>query len=310
MQYGIYVNQLTAVKFGLNLLDAAIFEIVKNMMASKMEKRSENGKVYTWIAYAKIIEEAPILGITDKDVVGRHVKKLVEQKIIELKVDRKQNSKTYFAAGDNFDEMIFDSSRLKSRQPQEPPSQKSEPAVSKVADLPSQKSDNQYSINQNTNQNNSPTSEEVAQAPTVLKTKQAPSLPAEHKAELDFSWTTLKKYDLLPAAQTERRKTYFAMATHFHRAPVEVLKFANEIAGRWFERASKDQLFPLTANGKIRWAISETEAAISLAGMWIHKREEFFAALKRIINDPKFWKVTFTSLTHFPKAYHSLKDAA
>lgn len=161
--------------------------------------------------------------------------------------------------------------------------------------------------------NTSPTSDEVAKAnkaPAFFKQQPAPSLPAEHKAELDFSWTTLKKYDLLPTSQTERRKTYFAMATHFYRAPVEVLKFANEIAGRWFERASKDQLFPLTANGKIRWAVSETEAAITLAGMWLTRREEFFAALKRIINDPKFWKVTFTSLTHFPKAYHSLKDAA
>ena len=157
-----------------------VYDFMQGMFNSpnkKIVRKMIDNKIFTWIAHQKILDDMPYLGITNKDVLKRNIKILIDNKIIQSYVDRSDNSKTYYR-NDISSELINNTeapySKVGGSQPKS-----SQGPDSKVVDPPTQKSDN-TSIKDNSINNNSP-----IQLPDCLNTQ------AFHKAWSD--WVAHKK---------------------------------------------------------------------------------------------------------------------
>jgi len=86
MKYSIMINQKLALdnNLKLDIIELAIFEYIKDFChCSGIQTIIENGKTYYWIAYQKVIDDMPILGIRTKDGIYRRIKKLTEAHILQ-----------------------------------------------------------------------------------------------------------------------------------------------------------------------------------------------------------------------------------
>lgn len=110
MQYTLSINQFACVRggFDLDLVDLAIFDFVSRYThAPEVSKISENARTYYWVAYQKIIDEMPILGLKTKDAVYRRVRRLIAAGILEEYPRNQELGKTYFAFGERYAELEF-----------------------------------------------------------------------------------------------------------------------------------------------------------------------------------------------------------
>ncbi len=115
MQYNFDINQkaivelskTTGVKLGLQ--EAVIIDfIAKFAHSGECEVIIIEGKVYYWLAYSKIIEECPLLGIKNKEVLARKIELLENAGILLKHYEAGKVRKTYFAFGPNYKHIVFD----------------------------------------------------------------------------------------------------------------------------------------------------------------------------------------------------------
>lgn len=110
MQYTVSINQYAAIAsgFDLDLVDLALFDFVSRYAhAPEVARLVEDGKVYYWVAYAKIIEEMPLLGLKTKDAVYRRIRNLIRAGVFEEYGRNREIGKTYFAFGANYRKLGF-----------------------------------------------------------------------------------------------------------------------------------------------------------------------------------------------------------
>ena len=84
MRYSLYINQVRALEWGLNLPQCAVLSVVCEA-SSWADGTLMDGEIYYWFAKSKLLSELPM--VTDKeDTIVRHLKSLEKLGIIKLKV--------------------------------------------------------------------------------------------------------------------------------------------------------------------------------------------------------------------------------
>jgi hypothetical protein len=74
----------------------------------------EDGRPWYWIDYAHLINEMPILGISDQDVLSRRIRKIADTGVLERFVDKKNKSRTYLRFGEKYELLVTDLTTQKS----------------------------------------------------------------------------------------------------------------------------------------------------------------------------------------------------
>lgn len=144
IKYNICINQKAVIdnKLNVNLTDMAIFNFMYDFINSDSAMKIQiDGVNYHWIAYKYIIDSMPLLEIKNKDVIARHINKLIEAKLLDKIVSKEMGNKTFYKIGVNAKCLYFDTL----------PTQKLVASDSKVDTLPTQKSYNSYINDTNIN---------------------------------------------------------------------------------------------------------------------------------------------------------------
>lgn len=72
-----------------------------------MDKKIIDGKEYGWIKRSKVIEDLPILGISE-DSVSERLRKLVHFKLLEYKLVKEKGTFCFYRHGENFIKLVND----------------------------------------------------------------------------------------------------------------------------------------------------------------------------------------------------------
>jgi hypothetical protein len=123
-------DQSKAVSLGIDAIDLILLRWIVDFWPITTKKRFRDDE-YGWISFAYVIQELPVLNISNVEVIGRRFRGLASKGILKNHVERTENSRTYFAFGPVYPDLV----RSK------PATQKSEPGDSKVARPATQKSD-------------------------------------------------------------------------------------------------------------------------------------------------------------------------
>lgn len=92
------MNQTLPINHRLNAKDAIILTWMMDFHAEpKALKFIKDDVVYFWASYSLIINENPLLEITDKTVIRKHIDKLITVGFLDKEVVKDQNSKTFFS---------------------------------------------------------------------------------------------------------------------------------------------------------------------------------------------------------------------
>lgn len=97
MRYAVLnVNQSAALRLGLDLTDIAIIDWLTSFSASgRMEHREQDGVNYFWVAYKKLCEDLPVLGIGERQA-ARRINALIDKGVFgALKIASKIGLKVY-----------------------------------------------------------------------------------------------------------------------------------------------------------------------------------------------------------------------
>jgi len=108
MKYSININQKAIIDMwlDLDLIDLAIFDYIKDLSNySKLVKIEIEWKTYFWVQYNHLIENMPLLWITNKKVLLRRLDKLINAWLLEKQIIN-WNS-TYFRFWKNYDKYVF-----------------------------------------------------------------------------------------------------------------------------------------------------------------------------------------------------------
>jgi hypothetical protein len=97
MKYNININQKALMKVApdINIKSACLLDYLQwlcNSMNEKIAAKRVDG--FTWINYNELISQMPILGLTNKSTVGRHIQKLEDAGFIET-VNKKMANGNY-----------------------------------------------------------------------------------------------------------------------------------------------------------------------------------------------------------------------
>lgn len=113
MYYSININQIAIAKYNkakesnkLDLIDGCIMEYLQKQTTSNFAKKNFiiiNSEVFYLLCYENIIQQLPLINIETKDAIGRRIKKLKEENIINHFIDRKNGNKIYFNTTDLFE---------------------------------------------------------------------------------------------------------------------------------------------------------------------------------------------------------------
>lgn len=130
MKYSIFINQkAVATHFAeakLDIIDMAVFDYCRDIITSPNEKLKRilrNDRPYTWINYAHLLSNMPLLGITSSDVVRRRINNLLDAKLLVRHV---VYSKAYFTLGEKADLLYFDPETPPDTTPKKPAQTRSE----------------------------------------------------------------------------------------------------------------------------------------------------------------------------------------
>lgn len=99
------INHLRNIKLSLKHL-VILKWFVDFLGTNRMETKMIDNNVWYWCSYQKILSDLPILEITNKQVISRLIKELVEANIIESYIDRKIGNKTYLRLGKEYPNLI------------------------------------------------------------------------------------------------------------------------------------------------------------------------------------------------------------
>ncbi len=159
MKYNFSLNQYAVVKHGLKLdvIDLCVFDAFKDLANSAgCVKRIDDGRVYFWIDYNVVIENAPILGLTNKDSVYRRMKRLAAAGVIMFHNENQKEKKTFFTWGRSYDLLVFSKDGQGSTSTDNHPYQYGQPSVLSTDNHPYNNNTNDNSTNNSTNDNSIP----------------------------------------------------------------------------------------------------------------------------------------------------------
>lgn len=96
-----FAQLAAASKVKIDLKDAAIFRYIFDFsLSTKTEKKLIDNELYTWIAYKKIIDDNPLLGISNKKVIQRRIDKLIKLKLLDKYFSKEDGSKVFIKITD------------------------------------------------------------------------------------------------------------------------------------------------------------------------------------------------------------------
>lgn len=104
MKYNININQIILAKTDLDIIDGAILDYLYYLCSSrseKVEKHRQNG--FTWVNFAYLLEEMPLLRIKAKSRVSERVKKIAKAGYIET---WREGNKLYIKMTGKVDELF------------------------------------------------------------------------------------------------------------------------------------------------------------------------------------------------------------
>lgn len=106
MRYNVTFNQLELMRYNegkpkekhLNIIDAILLQQLYHLSKwENVETKKYKSEVYFWVAYGKIINELPSLGITTNNGLSKRIKSnLINPGLIKRFIDWHDNSKTYW----------------------------------------------------------------------------------------------------------------------------------------------------------------------------------------------------------------------
>jgi hypothetical protein len=108
IKWSFTINQLQAVRMGLDWVDCGIFETIKDMIASpNLQKTIMHGSLYTWISMSMLLKCIPGSRISTKKGIQNRISNLIEAGLIGRYICAK-TQKTWISAGPKFDSMSFE----------------------------------------------------------------------------------------------------------------------------------------------------------------------------------------------------------
>lgn len=112
----ININQKGLVDFckenncKIDLVDATILSYIANFLLSdKIIKKIIDNRVYGWISTKKIIQDNPLINISNTEVVGRRIKKLIDIGLLYAYLCKKEGNRKYYAISENLHRIITNS---------------------------------------------------------------------------------------------------------------------------------------------------------------------------------------------------------
>ena len=122
-------SQVKLVEHGLDLTDALILRwFIDFKDTGKMTTEIVEEKMYYWVRYDFLLEDIPIIKITNKDALARRLKKMVEAGILIHTTVKRGGNFSYYGVGEKYGELLVPSDLKVGTLP----TQKSEPSDSKV----------------------------------------------------------------------------------------------------------------------------------------------------------------------------------
>lgn len=110
MKFNININQIALAKTSLDIVDGAILDYLYYLCSSrseKVEKHRKNG--FTWVNFAYLLEEMPLLRIKAKSRVSERVKKIAKVGYIET---WREGNKLYIKMTGKVDELFVKTNDL------------------------------------------------------------------------------------------------------------------------------------------------------------------------------------------------------
>ena len=90
-------QQQALVDFGLDAIDTIIIRWFADFtFGGKMKEIRHDEKSYWWLSYQYLIDELPIIGIENKENIGRRFKKYKEKGVMESHMVKSEGTRTYF----------------------------------------------------------------------------------------------------------------------------------------------------------------------------------------------------------------------
>ena len=222
-------SQPRLVELGLDAVDAVLlrwFVDFYPMMRKVVVEEQEHG----WVAFSHAIEDLPVLGITNTEVIGRRFQKLCKASVLHGWIDRKDGSKTYFVFGSAYPPLVaYDPATLKSSA-----------GDSKVSGPATQTSDNPSSNDPSTRskkESAAPMPSVGVTVPTKPVTDLFSALFSEKRGGAKFSF---KAYYVFPTQELIRR----------NGLPAVLAKVRAYFGGEWWFTRVKD------SGGRHTWSYS------------------------------------------------------
>lgn len=113
MQYNININQKALLEIALETNSklrlehgAVLDHFLKIKATEAFQTKIINEKSFIWISYKNVLRDLPLLYVESTRTISRYFQDLVDAKILEKFLDV-ENSKTFFAAGENFQKLFF-----------------------------------------------------------------------------------------------------------------------------------------------------------------------------------------------------------
>lgn len=110
MKYNILINQKAVIDcgFDLDIVDLAIFELLKDFSLSKdCKKLTVDGLVYFLFNWRLVNVQLPILGLNSRQSVYKRFEKLIACDIISPNPENKALCQSWYSFGPNYDKLIF-----------------------------------------------------------------------------------------------------------------------------------------------------------------------------------------------------------
>ena len=103
-------HQPTAVAYGLNMDDLLLLKwFVDYRSTDRMELVMIDDVPFYWVNYNKVLEDLPILRITNKDVLRRRFKKLCDAKVLKFHLEKnKKGTFTYYNTDTRYQLLLKD----------------------------------------------------------------------------------------------------------------------------------------------------------------------------------------------------------
>ena len=119
MKYNIEgFSQRKLVEFGLDSVDAIILRWFVDFYATNkmVVLKDENDKEFKWVNYGAIIEDLPILKITNREVIARRFKKMENCGILEHWTCKNKGTFSCYRIGDKYNCLIEENSHYTNKQ--------------------------------------------------------------------------------------------------------------------------------------------------------------------------------------------------